>query len=119
MIPPPPRRSDIMATPHLTAVPSDAAEPATPAGEVFDFARTIEAGAQRIRRLQQEARMLAREQVEALAQDLNNLAARAAEIASGGDVYPVGVRELASRMAEDLPQKVQVLMTIMERTAHG
>lgn len=106
-----------MAASHLTAVPNPAAEPVANASEVYDLGREVETGAQRIRRLQREARTLAREQVETFARDFNTMALRAAEIAEGGDAYPVGVRELASRLADDLPQKAQLLMTIMNRTA--
>jgi hypothetical protein len=61
--------------------------------------------------------MLAREQVEILSRDFNALAVRAKEIAEGGEAYPAGVRELASRIADDLPQKAQALMSILDRTA--
>lgn len=105
-----------MAAPHLTAVPNPDNE--TPAG-VYGLGRDLESGAQRIRRLQQEARLLAREQVEALAHDFNLLAERAAEIAEGGDAYPAGVRELASRIAADVPQKMQALVSIMTRNAQA
>jgi hypothetical protein len=108
----------MMANLHLTPVPNEP-EHANGSGEVFDLGRGAETGAQRIRRLQQEARILAREQVEALAREFFAIAERARDIAQGGEVYPVGVRELASRIAEDIPQKAQVLMTIMERTGHG
>ena len=56
--------------------------------------------------------MLAREQVEALARDFEVLAQRAAEIADGGEAFPVGVRELTSRMAADLPQKAHTLVLL-------
>jgi hypothetical protein len=105
-----------MAVRHLTPVPSGRAANAAGLAEVYDLGRGPEPVSQRVRRLQQEARMLAREQVEILARDFNALAVRAAEIADGGDAYPVGVREMASRIAEDLPQKAQGLMSIMERT---
>lgn len=108
-----------MANPHLTAVSNDSQPQDAAAGEVYDFSRAAETGAQRIRRLQHEARVLAREQIEALSRDLRAIAERAAEVVGAGEVYPVGVRELASRMAEDLPQKAQVLLTIMERAAQG
>ena len=85
--------------------------------EVYNLGRDPETSAQRVRRLQDEARMLAREQVEILARDLNALALRAAEIADGGEAYPAGVRELASRLTADLPQKAQSLTSILERTA--
>lgn len=107
-----------MAASHLTAVPSPP-DGAPPAGEVYDLGRELETGAQRIRRLQQEARLLAREQLEAFEHDLNAIAERAAEIVAGGEVYPVGARELASRLAEDLPKKAQTLASILMRTAQA
>jgi hypothetical protein len=70
-----------MAAPHLSAVPP----PSAAAGDVHDLGRSVETGAQRIKRLQQEARVLAREQVETLARDLEEMAQRATEIAEGGD----------------------------------
>ena len=107
---------------QLTAVPTPAS-PALPAAraaeaaEIYDLGRGVETVAQRVRRLQTEARALAREQVEALARDVDELALRAAEIAEGGDAYPAGVRELASRIAADLPLKAQGLAILMERTS--
>jgi len=102
---------------HLNPVPDCAvASPREPA-EVYDLGRGVETGVQRVRRLQTEARILAREQVEILAADVSALAIRTAEIAQGGDAYPAGVRELASRIAADLPLKAQGLLTLMERAA--
>jgi len=43
------------------------------------------------------------------------MAQRAAEIADGGEAYPVGARELASRIAEDLPHKAQLLTALLSR----
>jgi hypothetical protein len=43
------------------------------------------------------------------------MATRAAEIAGGGDAYAVGARELASRLAQELPQKAQLLRTLLSR----
>src|ERR1700739_3556216 len=63
---------------------------AEPAAKVHDLGRPVETAAQRVQRLQLEARTLAKEQVESLADDLNAMASRAAEIAAGGSVYPVG-----------------------------
>ena len=40
----------------------------------------------------------------------------AAEIAEGGEAYPPGVRDLASRMVEDLEARVQTLEAIVART---
>ena len=107
-----------MVASHLTTAANINAEPVSGPGEVYELGREVETGAQRVRRLQHEAHELAREQVETFANDLNAMALRAAEIAEGGEAYPVGVRELASRMADDLPQKAQLLMAIMNRAPH-
>jgi len=88
----------------------------TASGNIID---TPETATQRIRRLQAEAKQLAREQVEAFCDDLVLLAQRAADIAEGGDAYPAGVREMASRLAADLPERAQGLLVISERIAHS
>ena len=108
-----------MAVRHLTAVPSRPFAGKAAAAEVYDLGRGPESVTERLRRLQQEARMLAREQVEALVRDLDALALRAADIGDGGEAYPVGVREMALRIATDLPQKGEGLMAILNRTARA
>jgi len=97
-----------MSAPHLSAVPNDRAASPSALAEIYDLGRGVESGAQRVRRLQNEARILVR--------DLNALAVRAAELAEGGDAYPAGVRELASRLAADLPLKAEGMATLMART---
>lgn len=72
--------------------------------------------AERIRRLQAEARILAADQVGALAASLNRLHRLAAEIADGGAVFPPGVRDLAGRLSEDAQAKAMTLEMIMART---
>jgi hypothetical protein len=107
-----------MAVRHLSPVPdTELAAPA--ASEIVPIARGPETATDRIRRLQWEARMLAAEQAEALGADLEALAVRATEIAEGGEAYPAGVRELASRIAADLPEKAKTLLTILHRTGAG
>ncbi len=71
--------------------------------------------AETIRRLQSEARQLAREQVGVLEAKLEEAAALALEIAEGGDAYPVGARELARKLAEDAPRTAQTLQAILYR----
>ncbi|PHY14161.1 hypothetical protein CSW58_01005 [Caulobacter sp. B11] len=95
------------------------ARPPTHSAEIYNLSRGPETTTQRVQRLQTEARMLAQEQVEALDRELNALAVRALEIAEGGEAYPAGIRELASRIATDLPQKAQTLRAILERTRRG
>ena len=84
--------------------------------EVYDLMRAPETTAARVKRLQAEARALALEQVEALEQALLKAAAMANEIAEGGDAYPVGARELASRLAADLPAKAETIKAIVGKS---
>ena len=101
-----------MNGPLLTVVPDRA-----DSVEVYNFSRGPETTTQRVRRLQREARLLAQEQIEAMGRDLDDLARRAQEIAEGGEAYAVGVREMASRLAADLPQKAQGLRVLLSRSS--
>lgn len=83
--------------------------------EVYDLMRGPQTTADRVKQLQAEARALAVEQVEALEKILGEAAALADEIAKGGDAYPVGAREIASRLAEDLPAKAETIKAIVAR----
>jgi len=84
--------------------------------EIYNLMRTPVTTADRVKRLQMEARALAVEQVEALEKLLLQSAAMAREIAEGGDAYPVGARELAGRLASDLPSKAETLKAIASRS---
>ena len=75
----------------------------------------VESGVQRVRRLQHETHALAEEQVMILASDLSAMAGRLGEVAEGGDAYPIGVRELCSRLADELASQAQSMQSIMER----
>lgn len=101
-----PKRSP-PAQPDLRLVQAEA--------EIYDLMRTPETMADRVRRLQMEARALAVEQVEALEAVLMQAAALAREIAEGGDAYPAGVRDIARRLAEDCNLKVATIEAITER----
>ena len=96
------------AKPDLRLVPGDA--------EIYDLMRTPETTTERVKRLQLEARALAVEQVEALEKVLLQASAMAREIADGGDAYPVGAREIASRLHSDLPAKAETLKAIVGRS---
>lgn len=96
------------AQPELRIVSAEA--------EVYDLMRTPESTADRVRRLQMEARALAVEQVEVLERVLLEAARLAKEIADGGEAYPVGAREIASRLASDLPTKSETLKVIVNRS---
>jgi hypothetical protein len=84
--------------------------------EIYDMMRTPVTTADRVKRLQLEARALAVEQVEALEKLLLQASDMAREIADGGDAYPVGARELAGRLASDLPAKAQTLKAVASRS---
>ncbi|HEY0103057.1 MAG TPA: hypothetical protein VGB60_06310 [Brevundimonas sp.] len=84
--------------------------------EVYNLMRAPESTSERVKRLQLEARALAVEQVEALEAVLMQASKMARDIAEGGDAYPVGARELASRLAADLPTKSETLKAIVTRT---
>jgi hypothetical protein len=72
--------------------------------------------AERIRRLQAEARSLAKDHVKSLTAAMVDLEQLAAEIAEGGEAYAPGVRDLARRLVEDLDSRVQTLEAIAART---
>lgn len=83
---------------------------------VYYLGRKRETTAERVRRLQAEASILARQEIEAMENALLELADRANAIAQGGEAYPVGIRELCSRIAEDLPMKASNLRSLIDRT---
>ena len=68
-------------------------------------------------RLLAEARVAADEQVHVLEDALATVAEMAHQIAEGGEVYPVGVREICRRLAEDAGAKSQTLESILQQ--HG
>ena len=72
--------------------------------------------AQRVKRLQNEAKTLAKDHIRALNQALVDVEQLAAEISEGGDAYPPGVRDLARRLVEDCEMRVQTLEAIVART---
>ena len=57
--------------------------------------------AERIGRLQAQARNLAREHIAALEAAMAEVERLSGEIADGGEAYPVGVREIARRLAAE------------------
>jgi hypothetical protein len=71
--------------------------------------------ADRVRRLQAEARQLAQSHVLALAAAITEANRLAQEIAEGGDAYPAGVRDLARRFAEESDMRVQSIEAINAR----
>ena len=72
--------------------------------------------AQRVQRLQAEARQLAKDHVKSLTAAMASVEQLAAEIAEGGDAYAPGIRDIARRLVEDIEAKVQTLDAISART---
>ncbi|HEX7884963.1 MAG TPA: hypothetical protein VF474_03215 [Phenylobacterium sp.] len=71
---------------------------------------------ERVRRLQAEARQLAKDHVKSFSAAMVQLEQLAVEIAEGGDAYSPGIREVARQLAEDLDSRVQTLEAIAART---
>ena len=84
--------------------------------DIKTSAHKTETVAQRVRRLQNEAKQLAKDHIRALSTAMVEVETIAAEIASGGDAYPPGVRDLARRLVEDCETRVQTLEAIVART---
>jgi hypothetical protein len=70
---------------------------------------------ERVRKLQEEAKRLAREQILEFEVLLEATAKMALDIADGGDIYSVGSRELCRRLADELPRTLQTLQAITKR----
>jgi hypothetical protein len=94
------RKDDPMSASHLVVLPST----------------DRESPAARIRRLQDEARELAQEQMDLLNTALAEVGRLSSEIAEGGELYPIGARELARRLAEDSAKQAFALSAIIERS---
>ena len=74
-----------------------------------------ESVAERVRRLQAEAKQLAKDHIKALTAQIVAVEQMAAEIAEGGEAYPPGVRDIARRLVEDMDSRVQTLEAISAR----
>jgi hypothetical protein len=72
--------------------------------------------AERVRKLQAEAKQLAKDHIHAFTAAMTDVERMAAEIAEGGDAYPAGVRDLARRFADDCEARVQTLEAITARS---
>lgn len=77
--------------------------------------RAEESLSSRIKRLQAEAKSMAREHVSMLEDALHGVIRTAAEIADGGEAYPVGAREMARQLVTDTEARLLSLECIMTR----
>ncbi len=74
-----------------------------------------ESPAQKIHRLQAEARALAREQLEALGAALQEVCLLAEEVSQGGDIYPAGAPEMAKWLVEACERQSLALASLAAR----
>jgi hypothetical protein len=102
---------------HLSVVPPTGDGSGLPA-EVYDLGAGPETVSDRVKRLQQEAKLLAQEEVENLEKAMMAVSLQAKQIAEGGDAYAPGVRDLAGRIASDVDQRALMLQAMLERTSH-
>lgn len=72
--------------------------------------------AERVRRLQAEAKQLARDHIRSLTAAIEQVELMAAEVSEGGDAYPPGVRDVARRLVEDMGTRAQTLEAIVARS---
>ncbi|HXA40060.1 MAG TPA: hypothetical protein VNW53_13760 [Phenylobacterium sp.] len=72
--------------------------------------------AEHVRRLQAEARQLAKDHIGALIAAMSDAEKIAAEISEGGEAYPAGIRDLARRFVDDCEARVQTLEALTART---
>ena len=86
-----------------------------PGTAVVSLVHAAERVADRIGRLQWEAKVLAAENSEGFATDMLAMAARALEIADGGEAYPPGIRHLAARLAASLEVNAKSLKAILRQ----
>lgn len=82
---------------------------------VYELGAKPESLGERVVRLQLEAKTLAREQVESLQTALRRAAEIGREVADGGEAYPVGIRELSSRLSADLAERARQFEPLIER----
>lgn len=88
-----------MSTSHLVVLPTSSAT----------------SPAERLRRLQSEARSVASEHLGELSSTLSALTRLSGEIADGGELYPVGARDLSRRLAHESAKHALTLTAILER----
>ena len=84
-----------------------------------DAKAASESLSQRVNRLQAEAKLLAKDHVHELIAAVVEVERLAADIASGGSVYPAGVRDVARRLADDFGSRCQTLAALSARSHSG
>lgn len=76
----------------------------------------VETTAQKVQRLQLEAKAGAREHSRGLIAMVDNLGGVAADIAAAGEPYPPGIVNEARVLAEDCARRVETMTAILNRS---
>lgn len=84
---------------------------------VHKFEPAAESYSDKIRRLQEEAQGYALSHARAFEHAIVDLEMLSAEIADGGESYPVGVREAARRLVKELAGARLNVQSILDRQA--
>jgi hypothetical protein len=71
--------------------------------------------AARVRRLQTEAKQLARDHIRSLTAAMAEVEKLAAEIAEGGEAYPAGIRDCARRFVEECDARTKTIEVLVSR----
>ncbi len=100
-----------MSASHLNLVDLAASEES----EVYVLGSGPETRAERVRRMQANAKALAREQILAMTEAMLEVARMAEEVATGGDAYPVGVREISNRIKNELEVQAKSIEVLARR----
>lgn len=87
----------------------------SPALSVVSDQPKPETVAQRVRRLQAEAKAASRDHVLTLVLAMSVAHEHARAIADGGEAYPAGIRDLARRFAEETEARALTLQAIHAR----
>ena len=80
-------------------------------------AAPVETATVRLDRLRAEVAAIAREQTVEFEQAVSALIAQALEISEGGEAYPVGAREIARRLGDQLTAAALTLEALRMREA--
>ena len=94
-------------------------EARAPAGREIGGSEAAASPALRARLLMAEARAAAVDQLEALDAAITVVRELSLEVLRGGDLYSVGVRDLAARLAEDLLWRGKSLESLTARERAG
>ena len=75
----------------------------------------IESLGARATRLQAEAKQVAKDHIASLSAAMREVSALADEVSQGGDIYPAGVKDAATRLIKDMLDRAESIDAIVAR----